>query len=54
MLGDSPKTGANLSSRVVYETKEKYFLIDNYKYVMIYEIISDRIFRCGKLKKQIN
>ena len=38
----SPKSGADLSSRVVYETKEKFFLVDDYKHLMIYEIIEDK------------
>lgn len=38
----TPKSGANLSSRVVYETKEKFFLVDNYRHIMIYEIVGNK------------
>jgi len=40
-LSISPKSGANLSSRVVYNTKEKFFLVDDFKHLMIYEIVKD-------------
>jgi len=41
-LSISPKSGANLSSRVVYKTKEKFFLVDDFKHLMIYEIVKDK------------
>jgi len=37
----SPISGANLSSRVVYDTNEKFFLVDDFKHLMIYEIVKD-------------
>ena len=41
-LGITPKSGADLSSRVAYETNEKFFLVDDFRFLMIYEIVEER------------
>ena len=38
----SPKSGADLSSRVAFETNEKFFLVDDFRFLMIYEIVGER------------
>ncbi|MCL1990541.1 MAG: type II toxin-antitoxin system mRNA interferase toxin, RelE/StbE family [Defluviitaleaceae bacterium] len=46
-LETSPTTGSNLSARVDFQTKKKYFVIQDY--LMIYEIIDDKIVHVSRI-----